>query len=371
MPLPWVAALAAGALAAGLYARELTALPSRLPALASAIGWSEEPAPRHGAGRDFRRFASAERRALAAARRELRAEAAQSVRAALDPVFAAMKARVPAYADWYYSYPTRYLLMAHAFVAATDYTVASLPYGGPSGAGEVGAMTAHLTSYMDAQYRARVVHPRATEARLAAALAASYRRLAQHWAGIEAGRRQALRRFVEAEAGGSDSRFDAEMAASRRASADRAGMPSAAALGRLMAAERMTPAAPDDSRFAGVIVRLFSELAAPIAAQAEGVALGMASGGAVGAAAAPPVAGIVGLATTIGLGMLADQLNQRLTGAAFEQKIDGAITAAQSQTGARMNALLDRRIDRWYAEALRPYRRVGQVARSCCRPREE
>ena len=175
MPLPWAAMLAAAALAAGLYARELTELPSRLPALASAIGWSEKTAPRHDAGREFRRFASRERRALAAARRELREEAAQSVRAAIEPVFAAMKGRVPAYAEWYYSYPTRYLLMAHAFVAATDYTVASLPYGGPSGAGEVGAMTAHLTSYMDAQYRARVVHPRATEARLAAALAASYR----------------------------------------------------------------------------------------------------------------------------------------------------------------------------------------------------
>lgn len=327
MPLPWAVLLVAGALAAGLLARELRTLPSWLPAVSAAQGSARADS-----------LAEEEARSLAAARRELRAEAARSVRAALDPVFAAMKARIPAYADWYYSYPTKYLLMAHAFVAATDYTAASLVHGGPSAAGLVAAIKAHLSAYMDAQYRARVVRPQATEASLAAAFAQADRALARRWARLRPG-------------------------------GDGAGGASPAAWAPRLAAEPGIGAARGDKdRFTGVVVGLFSELAAPVAAEAQSLALSLATGGA--AAAAPPAAGILGLAATIGIGILANGLDERLTGAAFEDKISRAISATQTEIDARMNALLDRRIDIWYAQALRPYRRAGQIARGCCRPHE-
>ncbi|HEV2302303.1 MAG TPA: hypothetical protein VGR91_12105 [Stellaceae bacterium] len=94
------------------------------------------------------------------------------------------------------------------------------------------------------------------------------------------------------------------------------------------------------------------------------------AGGGADVVAAPPVAGIVGRAATIGIGMVADGLDESLTGARFENKIDRAISATQKEIGARMNARLDRRIDAWYAEAAKPYRRTGQAAKNCCRPRE-
>ena len=352
MPLPCVAAIAAGALAAGFFANDLTTLPGRLlPALSIAVGLSD------GAGEP----ANERTRALDAARRQLREEATRSLRASLDPIFAAMKARVPHYTDWYYSYPTKYLMMAHAFVAATDYTAGRLAAGGPSGPGVVRAITTHLTNYMNAQYRAQVVQPRTTEARLAAAFAAAEQKLGQRWTRLAEGRQPARLRFVADLYPGPPS---------RGGSAAAPGTIWGAPLRAIEPERAAKSAGGNPGEFAGVIVGLFSELAGPVAAQAQVLALGIAKGTAAGAVAAPPIAGVLGFAATIGVGMLADQLEESLTGAGFEQKIDGAISAAEVQIEARMKARLDRRIDAWYAEALTPAGRARQVASDCCRSRE-
>jgi hypothetical protein len=67
---------------------------------------------------DFRRL---QHETLEAARMESRSQVSTEIAEAVKPVFAGMRARVPAYTDWYLGYTTKYELMAHAVVPALDY----------------------------------------------------------------------------------------------------------------------------------------------------------------------------------------------------------------------------------------------------------
>ena len=78
-----------------------------------------------GDGR-FDQFLRRRQTALDAARTESRNQAAAEILAALKPVFADMKARVPDYADWFFVYLTKYELISLALLPTIVYLLGRL-----------------------------------------------------------------------------------------------------------------------------------------------------------------------------------------------------------------------------------------------------
>jgi len=368
------------------------------------------------AGGHFADLLRQQRGALEAAHTESRSQVAAEIATALTPVFAEMRARVPDYADWYFSYTTRYELMAHAVIPAIDYLSRGL--GGLVGQDSrrqeslVQAIGAHMTEYLEEQYVERVLRPRETEIRLQALFGKSYGALRTRWQPIVAEQGVAMRAFIKEQAGrgehasadqaqtagltldwdGSrasgaamhpegviEQNFRRGLLSIRLTSPTRA--PAEPAISNNTDSNSADPAA-DADEITHVIVNLFDKVMGPVMSQMGDLATGIFAGGAAsgttlgmemaglgpigpamglgargvvtGFATAIPIGGAIGLAATVVAEMLSNRLEAALTRDEFEENIRQTVGATEKAIETKMISLLHAHIAAWYADAANP-----------------
>lgn len=347
-----------------------------------------------GGGR-FERFLRDRRAALDAARTESRNQAAAEILAALKPVFADMRARTPAYADWYFSYTTRYELMAHALLPALDYLSRVLDRLWSPETGQPESMVqtigAHMVDYLKEQYSERVVRPRQAEPRLQLAFDKTYGALQVSWTKIIAEQRRAMRAFIKEE-GGAAERLPADQATGLKLDWDgtraagghkdvvvnqdfRGGLLSVT-LKVHRAVEKARPdvkeTAEQSDDITHVIVNLFDKVVGPAVSQMGDLLVGIVAGGAAsgttaglgmtgtpmmvasGVAAAAPVGAAIGLAATIVAEMLSNRLEEALTRKEFEESIRRSVDATENAIETKLIAVLDDHIEAWYVDVASP-----------------
>jgi hypothetical protein len=342
--------------------------------------------------------------ALEAARTESRDWTADEILMALKPVFADMKRRVPGYADWYFSYPTKYELMAHALAPAFGYLGRALDFSAPLDKSLVEAIGPHVVAYLEQQYSARVVRPSEVEIQLQAAFDKTYATLRARWRRIIDEQRTAMAAFIKEQAGAAE-RLSPDQAAGIELDWDGSrargrGMHEESIVdqsfrrGLLMVRLKLpksaaappppdTAAAPENSvkdsdEITHVIVNLFDKLIGPVVSQmadlAIGVFAGSAAGGttagfgmaggfamigapagfATGVAAAVPIGAAIGLAATVAAEMLSNRLEASLSRGEFEEDLNRSVDATENAIESGIIAALHQHVEAWYGDIANP-----------------
>jgi len=347
--------------------------------------------------REFALFLNARREALDAVRSETREQASAEILAALRPVFADMKDRVPDYADWYSSYATTYELVAQGLLAALDYLGRSLDIFSPQQDSLYGVMAARLVEYLQEQYAEQVVRPEATQVRLQTAFDTSYAKLRAHWERLIAGQRQAMRQFIQQDAS-TPQRLSPEQAAGVTLDwdgqrDDRAVMHEDVSVeqgfrrGLLTVRLKLPPSgrAPpeldardtsraDSDKIRGTIMTMFDKLVGTVVSQMGSLALGIFAGGTAGGsvglglgmpaipgaavssgiATTIPIGAVIGFATTIVAEMISNRVQASLTRQAFEDTLQQSVDATENAAETAMIAVLHQQIEAWYADISPP-----------------
>jgi hypothetical protein len=347
--------------------------------------------------REFGQFLRARREALDAARSETREQASAEILAALRPVFADMKDRVPGYADWYSSYATSYELVAQGLLAAVEYLGRSLDIFSSQQESLYAVMATRLVEYLQDQYADQVVRPQATQVRLQTAFDTSYAKLRAYWERLIADQRQAMRQFIQ-QAAGTPQRLSPEQAAG--ATIDWDGQRDARAVmhedvsveqgfrrGLLTVRLKLPPAgrAPeeldtrdtsraDSDKIRGTIVAMFDKLVGTVVSQMGSLALGIFAGGTAGGsvglglgmpaipgaavssgiATTIPIGAVIGFATTIVAEMISNRVQASLTRQAFEDTLQQSVDATENAAETAMIAVLHQQIEAWYADISPP-----------------
>ncbi len=367
-----------------------------------AVIWRDEAGVLYrakvGGGR-LDQFLAQRHAALEAARSGSRDQAAAEILAALKPVFADMTARVPGYADWYFSYTTKYELMGHALLPAFDYLSRSLDRFRGQDPGQVESLVkligTHMVEYLKEQYAQRVVRPREAEIRLQAAFDNSYGVLQAHWARILVEQRGAMRAFIKEQAGAAE-RLSAEQAAGLKLDWDgrrgegtamhkdvmidqsfREGLLSVRLKIPKSASAQVKPdikenTAEQTDDITHVIMNLFDKVVGPVVSQMGDLAVGVIAGSAAsgttagfgmagtpmvvatGVATAAPIGAAIGLAATVAAEMLSNRLEESLSRAEFEENLRQTVDAMENAIETKMISVLDEHVAAWYADIANP-----------------
>jgi hypothetical protein len=347
----------------------------------------------------FDQFLRQRNEALEALRTDSRNQAASEILAALKPVFAGMKARVPGYADWYFGYTTRYQLMAHALLPALVHLSRKLDFFSEQNPRQqrslVQSIGAHMVAYLEEQYADRVVRPAEAEIRLQATFDKSYDTLHAHWASIVAEQSGAMRVFI-AQQSGSAERLSADQTTGLRLDWDgsrddgtamhqdrvidqsfRGGLLSV----RLKVPKPdKAPVKPDLSettsaeadQITQVIMNLFDKVVGPVVSQMGDLAIGVFAGSAAsgttvgfGMAGAPifvtagvgtavPLGAAIGLAATIAAEMLSNRMEEALDRPKFEESVGQTVDAMENSIETKMISVLDEHVDASYSDIVNP-----------------
>jgi hypothetical protein len=359
-----------------------------------------------GGGR-FGQFLRQRKEALEAARIESREWAAAEILAALKPVFADMKGRVPGYADWYFGYPTKYELMAHALAPAFDYLGRALNFYTPLDKSLIQAIGPHVVAYLEQQYTERVVRPLEVEIRLQSAFDRAYAALRARWRGIVDEQRAAMGAFIKEQAG-SGERLSPEQAAGIELDWDAnqargPGMHEETIVDTrfrrgLLAVKLKIPksmvsssvpnappspgasenAAKDSDEITHIIVTLFDKLIGPVVSQMADLAIGVFAGGAAGGttagfgmaggfgmtavpagfasgiATAVPIGAAIGLAATVAAEMLSNRLEASLSRGEFEEDLRRNVDATENAIETGIISALHEHVEAWYGDIVNP-----------------
>jgi len=347
-------------------------------------------------GGRFEQFRRQRRQALAAARTASRDQAAEEIPAVLKPVFADIRARVPRYADWYFSYTTKYELMGHALVPVFDYLGANFTPSRRQDGSLVREIGAHMARYLKEQYAERVVRPRGPEIRLQAAFDNSYDALLSRWRRLAAVQHEALGAFIARE-GSLVERLSAEQAAGLKLDWDAVrdetatGHKNVATEQRfqrgLLLVKMITPqsagapahpdigenTAEDSDEIRHVIVNLFDRLVGPAISEMGNLAIGVVAAGgtsgttvglgtiagppatiATGVAVAVPIGAAIGLAAMVGAEMLSNRLEESLSRAELEENLRQTVDATETAMESRMISVLHAHVEAWYSDIVDP-----------------
>jgi hypothetical protein len=347
--------------------------------------------------RELALFLNARREALDAARTETREQASAEILAALRPVFADMKDRVPAYADWYSSYATTYELVAQGLLAAVDYLGRGLDIFSPQQESLYAVMTARLVEYLQEQYAEQVVRPQATEVRLQTAFDTSHAKLRAYWERLIADQRQAMRQFIQQQAL-KPQRLSPEQLAgvaldwngqddNRAAMHEDVSMEQSFRRGLLIVRLKLPASArppaeldtrdtsrADSDKIRGTILTMFDKLVGTVVSQMGSLALGIFAGGTAGGsvglglgmpaipgaavssgiATTIPIGAVIGFATTIVAEMISNRMQASLTRQAFEDTLQQSVDATENAAETAMIAVLHQQIEAWYADISPP-----------------
>jgi hypothetical protein len=319
--------------------------------------------------------------------------AVASLRAGIRPVFSEVAGRIPAYADWYYSYFTKYELMVHAVVPVLEYGTRWASGAPTAGAqGFVPFIESHLVKYMSDQYAERVLKPRRTTQRLESAFKAVLAQLRVDWTRAMIEYDQAMESFI----GSAGRNVETVAAQSQTVPLDwddqRSDIATAhqdiyvlttirrGLLAPMVIAPRTSDNEPgalsdgEDEEGSGgdevarVIVELFGKVVDPVISEMGSIVTGIAVGGVAGGVASSGAAGLlaagaqvtiplgaaVGLSGTIASDLLSTRLEENLTRSDFERNLRRATLATQEEVEAKMAQILYQHVDAWYQLILKP-----------------
>jgi hypothetical protein len=345
----------------------------------------------------FDQFLRQRNEALEALRTESRNQAAAEILAALKPVFADMRARVPGYADWYFGYTTKYELMAHALLPALVHLSRKLDFFSEQNPRQqqslVQSIGAHMVAYLEEEYADRVVRPAEAEIRLQATFDKSYDTLHAHWASIVAERSGAMHAFITQESGSAE-RLSADQTAGLRLDWDGSRDDGTAIhqdrvidqsfRGGLLSVRLKVPK-PDNApvkpdlseptsaeadEITQVIMNLFDKVVGPVVSQMGDLAIGVFAGSAAsgttagfgmagtvvttGVGTAVPLGAAIGLAATIAAEMLSNRMEEVLDRPKFEESVGQTVDAMENSIETKMISVLDEHVEASYSDIVNP-----------------
>lgn len=343
----------------------------------------------------FTKLLTARQAAAEELRRKARAQATDSVDAGLATLFADAKTRVPRYAKWYFTYTTRYVLMAHAVAPALQYSTNHLLGRRQHEKSLVDAISMHMVRYLEEQYMDRVLHPAETEAQLQILFSTPFESIRMQWDRVAIEQRRAMHAFIVAEAK-SPERLSAERAAGLTLDWDgkrnefkfmhqdaivsqsfRRGMlnvmlevPSSESTPNGTCKNCKETAVGSDE-ISHVILNLFGKIVDPIVSEVGNIVAGILAGGVAGGTAAGfavppgmamtavatttvPIGAAIGLATTVAAEMLSNRMEEALSRAEFEKNLGQTLDETQKEIESRMVSVIDDHIDAWFEDVVNP-----------------
>ena len=313
----------------------------------------------------------------------------------IKATFDVIRNRVPHYADWYFGYWTKYVLMSQALRAALTHATMNMKYSESRGPALdlAHAVAGSLTEYLKRQFAVRVLVPTWSEGQIEASFARAMVTVHEKWAPFLDNQDRQLVEFVEREATPIDM---STIAASGRADrpppppllgsghhqdvfdvfAFRSGMikvavprPRATLKGPIPDQEAKGETEEGQDKITGVIVNLFSAVVDPIAARggdlvvsiaagglagAVGSNMGLAgvAGGAAGAAAVAPITAVIGGLVSMSTDFAASKFEERLTRPSFEKSITDIVDSIETSVDKTLISVLDEHIDAWYSDVM-------------------
>jgi hypothetical protein len=346
---------------------------------------------------DFEPLLQARRQALDATRSASRDEASTEILAALTPVFAEMKDRVPRYARWYFSYATTYELVALGLVSAFEYLGRSLDIFSPQQDRLYDTMAGRMIDFLQDEYAEQVVRPEATQVPLQAAFDKSYDTMRARWQRVIAEQRQAMREFIK-QVAGTPERLSADQAVDlafdwdgqrndRSAMHEEISVEQSFRHGWLAVRLKLPRSGRppteldsgqtsrvDSDKIRGAIVTLFDNVIGTVVSEMGNLAIGIFAGSTAGGAAGigfggpatlpgaaatglatgVPIGALIGIATTIAGEMITNRLQASLNREEVEETLRQSVDATENAVETAMIAVLHQQIEAWYADIIPP-----------------
>ncbi len=311
----------------------------------------------------FSTFVREQVRNLEATRIALRSEVPRLTGAATEPVFAGMRARVAAYADWYFGWGTAYRMLGQA-------TISAVTHGLTPGVMDLKDAVAYdLQRYVGRHYEQIVLRPELSDPALRRAYADTLESLHQRFLDSVAGFESGFQAYVAANS----RRLEADVDRSRVrltldwddqvrklvvAGHDGTGVEPAAGLalmgggivaGRVVGAAVGKTAAELLLRRAAVPAAegLSARLAAPVATRAMASLAGVSIGAAGG-----PVGAAVGGAAGLGVDYLLNEAVAALSRDSFEKDVGATLDLQAIQWRRLMADSLGGAVDAWYNDLI-------------------
>jgi hypothetical protein len=346
---------------------------------------------------DFEPLLQARRQALDATRSASRDEASTEILAALTPVFAEMKDRVPRYARWYFSYATTYELVALGLVSAFEYLGRSLDIFSPQQDRLYDTMAGRMIDFLQDEYAEQVVRPEATQVPLQAAFDKSSDTMRARWQRVIAEQRQAMREFIK-QVAGTPERLSADQAVDlafdwdgqrndRSAMHEEISVEQSFRHGWLAVRLKLPRSGRppteldsgqtsrvDSDKIRGAIVTLFDNVIGTVVSEMGNLAIGIFAGSTAGGAAGigfggpatlpgaaatglatgVPIGALIGIATTIAGEMITNRLQASLNREEVEETLRQSVDATENAVETAMIAVLHQQIEAWYADIIPP-----------------
>jgi hypothetical protein len=360
------------------------------------LAWRDSAGKVSGATVDkdkLTQFMKQQTNAIAAKREDARITCARNMADASAEIFAKVNKRIPKYADWYFQYSTKYVLMSRALRAALVHMTRDLRSTSHE-ADVIHAIETSLSEYLRWKFVRIVLEPSRTPAAIEAAYARTKAAMHEQWDSFLADQDRQLVDFIRREGTPLD-----PSAALGLGRADRPPVPSLLVVthhedvqdaysfrrGLLnitvdrprMAAPPTAAAAQDqaaedaeaEDQVTGVIVNLFTAIVDPVASRvgdlvisiaAGGVAGAMAGGSGVavagmggvvsGAAAVAPIAAVLGGVVSISTDFAASRFEESLTRPSFEKDVGDIVETTRAAVNKTLTSLLYEHIDAMNAD---------------------
>ena len=307
--------------------------------------------------------------------------------------FDVIRNRVPLYADWYFGYWTKYVLMSRALRAALTHATMKMKREDSIGPAMdlVHSIAASLTEYLKRQFAERVLVPTWSEGQIEASFGRAMTTIHEKWSPFLDNQNRQLVEFVQRESTPID--VSAIPADSSRADrpppppllgsshhqdvfdvfAFRSGLlkiavqrPRATLNGPVPDQEAKGETEEGQDKIAGVIVNLFSAVVDPVAARGGDLVVSVAAGGlagavgsnmglagaAGGAAAVAPVTAVIGGLVSMSTDFAASKFEERLTRPSFEKSISDIVDSIEASVDKTLIAVLDEHIDAWHGDVM-------------------
>jgi hypothetical protein len=310
----------------------------------------------------------------------------------MNTAFVAVRERIPLYANWYFAYRTKYVLMSRAIRAGLTHVTVDAETE-PHKPDFIHAVEISLSAYLRRVFAKKVLVPLRTQGQIEAAFGNTLVMVHEDWAVFLERQDKELLEFVRREATPVDPSTALSLGREDRAPLPpmlgsthhqdvfdtftfRRGMlqlaverPRARAGGP--AATEIKPDDVDDGqdKIAQVMVDLFTSIVDPVAARGGDLLVSVAAGGiagamaggsnltivgvagaATGAISIAPLAALFGGVISLSTDFAASKFEERLTRPSFEKSITEIVASIQDSVDQTLAQLLDEHIEAWRAD---------------------
>jgi hypothetical protein len=372
--------------------RALAATPTEEPAGRVLLAWRDSAGKVRAATIEKAKittFLTKQSVAVARESEQVRARAHEKLTDETNAAFVAVRKRVPLYADWYFAYRTKYVLMSRAVRAGLTHVTVDMETK-PHKADFIHAIEISLSTYLRREFAEKVVTPIHTQEQIEAAFEATLAVVRENWVTFLKSQDEQLLEFIKQEATPVDPSTALNLGREDRAPLPpmlgsmyhrdvfdavtfRRGMlqiavkrPRATAGGPASAETKTDDLDEGQDKIAQVMVNLFSSIVDPVAARGGDLLVSVAAGGiagamaggsnltivgvagaATGAAAIAPLAALFGGVISLSTDFAASKFEERLTRPSFEKDVTEIVTSTQEAVDRTLARVLDEHITAW------------------------